>query len=142
MHEHIRQVLSHASIGTRDLERMLGFYDRALGVLGCRRLSEHPGAVGYGRDAPELWVQTPVDPSVDETNCGKGIHIGFAADSRDQVDAFFQAALAAGGEEESAPDERPHHGQPVYSAFVRDPEGRTVEASFWDTESPPESGRA
>ena len=141
MHEHMRQVLSHASIGTRDLERTLAFYDRALGALGCQRLSEHPGAVGYGRWAPELWVQTPVDVNADE-DCGKGIHLGFAADSRDQVDAFSQAARAAGGYGESPPDERPHHGQPVYGAFVRDPEGRMVEASFWDAESPPESGRA
>ena len=141
MHEHIRQVLSHASIGTRDLERTAAFYDRALGALGCRRLSEHPGAVGYGRHAPELWVQTPVDPNAPE-QCGIGVHIGFAADSRDQVDAFFQAALAAGGIEESAPDERPHLGQPVYAAFVRDPDGHTVEAAFRDEESPPEGGRA
>jgi hypothetical protein len=39
----------------------LPFYDAVLPALGCRRIVEHPGAVGWGKLYPEFWVQTPID---------------------------------------------------------------------------------
>ncbi len=141
MNERIGQVLAHASIATGDLPRILAFYDRVLGTLGCRRMREHPEAVGYGRDAPEFWVQ--VAEHDDAAGAGsRGVHVGLAAHSRDQVDAFYQAARAAGGEAQHPPEQRPHAGEPVYAVFVRDPEGRVLEAVYRDMHSPPESGRA
>ncbi len=134
-------LLSHASIDTDDLPRLTAFYDAVLGALGCGRVSEHPGAVGYGRDTPELWIQSPVDEEAHGVG-GRGVHLGLAAGSRDQVDAFYQAARAGGGEAQHPPEQRPHEGEPVYAVFVRDPEGRVLEAVYRDLHSPPESGRA
>lgn len=141
MSKRIGQILAHASIATGDLTRILAFYDDVLGVLGCHRVSDHPEAVGYGRDAPELWVQVAEDQ--DAAGAGsRGVHLGLAAQSRDQVDAFYQAARAAGGDAQHPPGERPDAGEPVYAVFVRDPEGRVLEAVYRDLHSPPESGRA
>ena len=53
--------LSHVSLGSNDFEAAAAFYDRALAALGCRRVLEHPGAIGYGRDYPEFWLQVPID---------------------------------------------------------------------------------
>lgn len=141
MNERIGQVLAHVSIATGDLPRLLAFYDAVLGSLGRQRVSEHPEAVGYGRDAPELWVQTAKDQD-GAVECGRGVHLGLAADTRDQVDAFYQAARTAGGDAQHPPEQRPHAGEPVYAVFVRDPEGRVLEAVYRDLHSPPESGRA
>ena len=48
------------------------------------------------------------------------------------MDAFHAAALAAGGTFEGPPGPRPRYGAPYYGAFVRDPDGHKVEATFWD----------
>lgn len=57
----ITPCLSHVSLGSNDFEAAAAFYDRALAALGCRRVLEHPGAIGYGRDYPEFWLQVPID---------------------------------------------------------------------------------
>jgi catechol 2,3-dioxygenase-like lactoylglutathione lyase family enzyme len=128
-------ILSHVSIGTNDYERSIAFYDRVLATLGCRRVMEHPGAMAYGKQYPEFWVQVPIDGHSATT--GNGTHIGFVASSREQVHAFHQAALEAGGTDDGAPGPRPHYGAPYYGCFARDPDGHKIEAAFWDASVPP-----
>jgi catechol 2,3-dioxygenase-like lactoylglutathione lyase family enzyme len=123
-------VISHVSIGTNDFERALAFYDQVLATLGCRRLMEHPGAVAYGRRFPEFWVQTPFDGK--KATVGNGSHVGFAADSQAAVEAFYEAAIRAGAQDEGAPGPRADYGEPYYGCFVRDPDGHKIEAAFWD----------
>ncbi|MBE9079103.1 VOC family protein [Romeria aff. gracilis LEGE 07310] len=123
-------ILSHVSIGTNDFERAIAFYDQVLPTLGCKRLMEHPGAIAYGKQYPEFWVQTPIDRR--PASVGNGTHIGFIAPSKDAVYAFHQAALAAGGVDEGAPGGRTEYGEPYYGCFVRDPDGHKVEAAYWD----------
>lgn len=127
-------VLSHVSIGTNDIERALRFYDAALATLGCRRMEEHAGMVGYGRVYPEFWVQTPIDGR--PATLGNGTHVGLVAASRDEVVAFFDAAVAAGAEPDGAPGPRPAYGNPYYGCFVRDPDGHKIEAVYWDASVP------
>ncbi|MGH8701499.1 MAG: VOC family protein [Burkholderiales bacterium] len=123
-------ILSHVSIGTNDFERATRFYDKVLATLGCKRIMEHPGAVAYGRHFPEFWVQTPIDGT--PAHVGNGTHFGFFAHSRQEVKAFYEAALAAGGKDDGAPDGRPLYGEPYYGCFVRDPDGHKIEAAYWD----------
>lgn len=130
MTDDIPSILSHVSLGTDDLARAAAFYDAVLPVLGIRRVMEHPGAVAYGRAFPEFWIQTPLDGGA---SVGNGTHIGFIAPDRAAVDAFHEAALAAGGRDAGAPGPRPHYGAPYYGCFVRDPDGHKIEATFWDT---------
>jgi uncharacterized glyoxalase superfamily protein PhnB len=52
--------------------------------------------------------------------------LGFAADSEDQVDAFYRTALAHGGSDEGAPGHRPDYGTHWYAAYVRDPFGNKL----------------
>jgi predicted lactoylglutathione lyase len=56
------------------------------------------------------------------------IHVAFRAETRAQVDAFFKAALAAGGKDNGAPGLRPHYHENYYAAFVLDPDGHNIEA--------------
>jgi catechol 2,3-dioxygenase-like lactoylglutathione lyase family enzyme len=123
-------ILSHVSIGTNDFERAIAFYDQVLSTLGCNRIMEHPGAVAYGKQYPEFWVQTPFNEQL--ATVGNGTHIGFMASTKEAVHAFYNAAIAAGGVDEGAPGSRPDYGEPYYGCFVRDPDGHKIEASFWD----------
>jgi catechol 2,3-dioxygenase-like lactoylglutathione lyase family enzyme len=123
-------ILSHVSIGTNDFDRAVAFYDKVLPTLGCKRIMQHPGAVAYGKDYPEFWVQTPIDGK--PASVGNGTHVGCVASSKEAVHAFFKAALAVGGTDEGAPGPRPDYGEPYYGCFVRDPDGHKIEAAFWD----------
>ncbi len=128
----IPSILSHISIGTNDFERAVGFYDKVLPTLGCKRVMEHPGAVAYGKQFPEFWVQIPIDGKSATTD--NGTHLGFIAPTKGAVHAFHEAALAAGGEDDGAPGPRPLYGESYYGCFVRDLGGQKVEAAFWDME--------
>jgi catechol 2,3-dioxygenase-like lactoylglutathione lyase family enzyme len=123
-------LLSHISVGTNDFERATAFYDAVMPTLGARRIEAFPGAVAYGKAFPEFWVQTPLDGA--PASIGNGTHFGFIAESRQAVDAFHAAALAAGGIDEGAPGPRPQYGAAYYGGYVRDPDGHKIEAAFWD----------
>ncbi|MNF34357.1 Glyoxalase-like domain protein [compost metagenome] len=128
-------ILSHISLGTNDFERAVAFYDKVLPTLGCKRIMEHPGAVAYGREYPEFWVQTPIDGR--PASVGNGTHFGFFAPNKEAVLAFFEAALDAGAQGDGAPGPRPEYGDPYYGCFVRDLDGHKIEASFWDMSQDP-----
>jgi catechol 2,3-dioxygenase-like lactoylglutathione lyase family enzyme len=64
----------------------------------------------------------------EQYEAGGQLHVAFAADTREQVDAFYEAALAAGGRDNGAPGVRPEYSANYYGAFVLDPDGHNVEA--------------
>lgn len=132
-------ILSHVSVasqfpegvnGTNNFEQAVAFYDVVLLTLGCKRLMDYPGAIAYGKQYPEFWVETPFDGQ--PATVGNGTHIGFIAPTKEAVHAFYEAALAAGGRDEGAPGGRPDYGEPYYGCFVRDLGGHKIEAAFWD----------
>ena len=121
--------LSHVSVGTNNLDKALAFYDAVLATLGIGRvldLSKEAKAVAYGRKYPEFWVQAPHDGK--PAQAANGVHIAFAAASKAQVDAFYKAAIAAGGKDEGAAGPRPAYGPDYYGCFVRDIDGHKIEA--------------
>ncbi len=132
MSEENPSIVSHVSIGTNGFERAIAFYDTVLATLGAKRIAEHPDAVAYGKQFPELWIQAPIDGK--PAAAGNGTHVGFVAPDKDAVHAFHEAAIAAGGTDEGAPGPRPEYGEPYYGCFVRDLDGHKIEATFWDME--------
>ncbi|WP_415846245.1 VOC family protein [Stutzerimonas zhaodongensis] len=125
-------ILSHVSLGSNRFDEAAAFYDQALATLGCKRIMAHPGAIAWGREDPEFWLQTPIDGK--PANVGNGTHIGFFAADKASVDAFHRAALAAGATDEGAPGPREEYGEPYYGCFVRDLDGHKIEAAYWDIE--------
>ena len=116
-------MLDHVTIGVRDIEQSMKFYDRALRPLGISRLyAEDNRSAGYGI-APKafFWIGTR------ETS-QTGAHVAFAANDRATVDRFYQEALAAGGKDNGRPGTRPNYHQNYYGAFVLDPDGHNIEA--------------
>jgi catechol 2,3-dioxygenase-like lactoylglutathione lyase family enzyme len=95
------------------------FYRAVLASIGLSDiLSEGPTYF----QADELFVDKADGPT-------SRVHLAFHADSREIVDAFYQAALGAGGKDNGAPGERPYHPG-YYGAFVLDPDGNNIEAVF------------
>jgi catechol 2,3-dioxygenase-like lactoylglutathione lyase family enzyme len=119
-------MIDHVSIGVRNLAAARRFYDAALAPLGYRLLADYPGAVGYGKDEPQLWVLEVERPvAADEKS---GLHLCLTAPSRASVDRFHKAALAAAGKDNGGPGLRTDYGPNYYAAFVIDPDGYRIEA--------------
>lgn len=123
-------ILSHASVGTNDLSTSRTFYDAVLTTLGCKVMLEYSTAVAYGRQFPEFWLHAPKDGRPATT--GNGSHLGFIARSKQQVRAFYAAALANGGTDDGPPGPREGYTEAYYGCFVRDPDGHQIAATFWD----------
>ncbi len=116
-------IIDHVNLPVSDLDRSKQFYDAVLLTLGYRVVAEDGPAVGYGRNAWHFGIEQ-LDQGF------PALHLAFAAPSREQVDAFYQAALAHGAMSNGAPGDRPLYGDRYYAAFVNDPDGHNIEAVF------------
>ena len=119
-------MIDHVSLAVSDLERSVPFYERLFAALGMAKLVVRPAAVGFGKAYPEIWINlrgamAPVPPS-------SGVHLCLRAKSIEEVDAFYAAAVAAGGVSESAPALRPHDRVRYYATFIADRDGNRIEA--------------
>lgn len=113
--------LDHITVKVRDFKSARRFYQAALGELGMNVNSEFPSAFGLGsKDQRIFWVAR------DRNASGHG-HYAFRVDHPEEVDAFHEAALAAGGVEHGKPGPRPDYGPNYYAAFVEDREGNNIE---------------
>ncbi|MFC1749830.1 VOC family protein [Pseudomonadota bacterium] len=125
-------IISHISIGTNNFERAVSFYDNVLLTLGYNQIMKHPGGAAYGKEFPKFWVQTPING--EPATVGNGSHIGFVANSKEDVHAFHEVALNCGGTDDGAPGPRADYGDAYYGCFIRDPDGNKIEATFWNEE--------
>ena len=122
-------MIDHTGLNVSDPAKSRRFYDAALGVLGYKVLMEIPKhatgglvVLGYGvPPKPDFWV---AEGKANEPR----LHIAFRAENHAQVDAFYKAALEAGGTDNGPPGPRPHYHEDYYGAFVRDPDGHNIEA--------------
>jgi catechol 2,3-dioxygenase-like lactoylglutathione lyase family enzyme len=116
-----RVVFDHVKITVRDPAASIGFYKTVLEPLAIPPLWER----GDGAQFANLVV------SGGETTSGP-VHIAFVADSREHVDAFHQAGIEAGYQDNGPPGVRERYsseeGGRYYAAFLLDPDGNNVEA--------------
>ncbi|HEX2410440.1 MAG TPA: VOC family protein [Solirubrobacteraceae bacterium] len=117
-------MLDHVGFGVTDYQRSKAFYERALAPLGLTLLMEPMAeAAGFGANGkPVFWIETR-GPAV-----RGGLHVAFAAERRETVDAFHAAALEAGATDNGAPGVRAIYHPNYYGAYVLDPDGNNIEA--------------
>jgi len=119
-------VLDHITIAVSDLARSRRFYAQALAPLGFSERgpwSEAEREIAFGDDdgANDFAIS-------DRYRTGGTTHVAFRAATREAVDAFHAAALAAGGRDNGAPGFRPEYSSGYYGAFALDPDGHNLEA--------------
>ena len=131
-------MIDHLGFNVADIERSRAFYDRALaplqiGVVMAVDAAETPDGkafLGYGKTADSRDIQAG-KPSFwigEGDRLGNRVHVAFLAAGQAEVDAFYTAALAAGGTDNGPPGPRPHYHPGYYAAFVLDPDGHNIEA--------------
>ena len=119
---HRGRLIDHVQLVVRDLAASQRFYAAVFNVLNIPM-----GGSGDGFFwADELFVSTPDSKAAQGVLTGRH-HLAFQAQDRAMVDAFYKAALAAGGRANGEPGERPYHPG-YYAAFVLDPDGNNIEA--------------
>ncbi len=114
-------ILDHLTISVSNFERSEAFYEHALKPLGITVLARFEGFAGMGKGRPQFWFAAGA-PGNHKT------HVAFVAASRAEVDAFYSAAIAAGGKDNGKPGVRAMYHPTYYGAFVFDPDGYNVEA--------------
>lgn len=128
-------MIDHMGIAVSDIEKSKAFYTAALAPLGILlnmtatpEQTESGGtALGFGKDGGAFfWI-------ADNERVGEGTHVAFEADDHAAVDAFYEAAIKAGGKDHGPPGPRPHYGPNYYAAFVLDPDGFNIEAVSYES---------
>ena len=117
-------MLDHVGFAASDYSRSKQFYEKALAPLGLTLVIEPSGqAAGFGvGQRPFFWVEAQGEPVHGR------LHIALQAASREQVDAFYAAAIAAGGTDNGRPGVREIYHPDYYGAYVLDPDGNNIEA--------------
>jgi catechol 2,3-dioxygenase-like lactoylglutathione lyase family enzyme len=124
-------MLDHIGFSVSDFARSRAFYQKALEPLGYKIIMEvsreqtgsYEGA-GFGADhKPSFWIGAG-----GKSAAAAPVHVALVARDRAAVDAFYRAALAAGGTDNGAPGIRAHYHPNYYGAFVLDPDGHNIEA--------------
>ena len=123
-------MIDHVGFSVSDMARAKDFYANALAPLGYTLIldvgaeltADGYSAAGFGKDGkPDFWI-------AGAGKLDKPVHVAIVAKDRATVDAFYRAALAAGGKDNGAPGVRAHYHPNYYGAFVLDPDGNNVEA--------------
>lgn len=116
-------MLDHAALNVRDGAAAKAFYEHALAPLGYTVGMEVDEFVGFRSPEGELdfWLGARGEPSAPT-------HLAFRAPDRQTVDAYHEAALAAGGKDHGPPGVREEYHEHYYAAYVLDPEGNNIEA--------------
>lgn len=123
-------MLDHVFLTVSDLKRSILFYEAALAPLGIHERFDfdgengppgHPDLKGFGANGRLFfWLREGMAD-------GRAVHVGFAAKNREQVDAAYAAAIAAGATDNGAPAIRAYYDSRYYAANVLDPDGYSIE---------------
>lgn len=117
------RLIDHIQLVVSDLAASRRFYEAVLKSLGIPI-----GGEGNGFFWADEFVVSSKDSDAAQGQLTGRNHLAFQASDRATVDAFYKAALEAGGKDNGAPGERPHYHPGYYATFVLDPEGNNVEA--------------
>lgn len=126
-------MLDHVFLSVSDISRSIAFYTAALTPLGITQRLDydgrdgplgHPDLKGFGANGRMFfWLKTG-------TAEGGAAHVGFVANSQAEVDAAYDAAIAAGASDNGPPGARLHYDPRYYAASVYDLDGYSLEFTF------------
>lgn len=125
-------MINHITVRVSNLERSKDFFVRALKPLGYRLLFSKESSAGFGIEdvdgKRDFWIKVgEANQPIHSFSC-----LAFSAASKQAVEAFYAAALEAGGKDNGAPGYREKYYPGYYAAFVFDPDGHNIEAIFDD----------
>ena len=115
-------MFDHVLLNVSNRKESTKFYTPVLQILGIKVLYDQDAYTAYGTDSFHFWLHES-----DKKDVTRKAHLALSAGSRQQVDEFYQTALAVGGQSNGAPGLR-EYGPKYYAAYVLDLEGNNIEA--------------
>jgi catechol 2,3-dioxygenase-like lactoylglutathione lyase family enzyme len=114
-------MIDHVTANVGDFQKAKQFYEQALAPQGYSVQMEFEGAAGFGtgEGIPDFWIGSSPERGA--------THVALSAKDRAAVDAFYEAAMAAGAKDNGPPGIREYH-ENYYAAYVHDPDGNNIEA--------------
>ena len=109
-------MFDHVTIRVSDRAASVRFYTTVLATLGIEQ------------STPDEWGDFGLYEADAENPVTRRLHIGFAAASREHVDAFWRAGVEADYASDGEPGLRPQYSEDYYGSFLLDPDGNSVEA--------------
>ncbi len=116
--------IAHTGLPVSDFKKAKEFYTKVLGTLGYTQSMEMDEAAGFNDGTnTDFWIsKKPVVP----------LHIAFAANSKEEVEAFYKMGLAEGAKDNGAPGYRTDYWPGYYAAFIHDADGHNIEVVWFD----------
>ena len=113
-------LFDHVTIRVSDRIASERFYDTVLRALHKQKT--------YADEHFAEWDDFSLTAATADKPATRGLHVGFTASTREQVDQFWSAGTTAGYEDDGAPGLRPQYSDDYYGAFLLDPDGNSAEA--------------
>jgi catechol 2,3-dioxygenase-like lactoylglutathione lyase family enzyme len=123
-------MFDHVVFGVSDYAASKAFFLKALEPLGVAVVLEGPQGVELSQEDGKsslCMYQTEEKPA--------HLHLAFTAENRHQVEAFYRAAMEAGGKDNGAPGLCPEYHANYYAAFVIGPDGHNIEVVCHEAEA-------
>ena len=114
-------MIDHTAVNVSDFEAAKSFYAQALQLLGYSLAFEAGEFLGFADEHG-------MDLGVVRRDPVGGAHVAFKCPDHATVDAFYEAAMAAGASDNGAPGIRAHYHENYYAGFVHDADGNNIEA--------------
>ncbi len=119
-------MIDHTGFVVKNAKESKAFYEPVLATLGFVCIADFGVWFGFGRDGKaDFWFGEDA-----ERTPASSTHVAFKANSIEEVQAFYDAALKAGGKDNGRPGYRPQYHEKYYGAFVFDLDGNNIEAVF------------
>lgn len=116
-------MFDHVTIQVADAAVSREFYAQLLAPLGIRPGATDGDGIGFFGSGPGgFWIVPAMGVEARE------IHIAFGASDRSCVEAFLRAGVACGADVIHEARVFPQYHEHYFAAFVRDPDGHSIEA--------------
>ncbi|MGD8112219.1 VOC family protein [Vibrio sp. TRT 21S02] len=118
-------IINHVSVGVRDLNTAMSFYDALFASLNIKRSHTIDNVAACYGEQFEFWIGCPCS---DKATSGNGSHIAFNAPSKASVDEFYRIAMQHGATCNGKPGLRAEYAEGYYAAYIIDLDGNKLEA--------------
>ncbi len=116
-------MIGYATIGAKDLDKSLAFYDELLALVGGKQKMGLDRIKFYGTDEPGAMLAVCSPANGEPQSCGNGQMVAIPGGSPEAAAALYDKAIELGATDEGAPGQRFDF---FYGAYVKDPDGNKL----------------
>lgn len=122
-------MIDHITFGSHQFDAAIAFYTDCFATLGIRLQHKDAASAAFGKDDQWTFFLYPANAGA-QLN-GAHMHIAFRATSEQEVQAFYDMALARGAVSHRLPGGNLAVNERYYGAMCKDLDQHTLEVVYW-----------